>query len=46
MSIRPIYWQYHARLDGPLSVHDMHDLGCSMIERTIGRMLKKFGSPN
>ena len=38
-----VYWQHHARLGAPSLVHDMHDLGYSMSERTIGRMLKKIG---
>ncbi len=41
--LQAVYWQHHARLGAPSLVHDMHDLGYSMSERTIGRMLKKPG---
>ncbi len=37
------YWQHHARLGAPSLVHDMHDSGYCMSERTVGRMLKKLG---
>lgn len=38
-----MYWQHHARLGAPSLVRDMHDLGYSMSERTVGRMLKHLG---
>jgi len=38
-----VYWQHHARLGAPSFVHDMHDLGYCMSERTVERMLKKLG---
>lgn len=38
--LKAVYWQHHARLGAPSLVHDMHDLGYGMSERTIGRMLK------
>ena len=38
--LKAVYWQHHARLGAPSLVHDMHDLGYSMSERTVGRMLK------
>lgn len=41
--LKAVYWQHHARLGAPSLVHDMHDLGYSMSERTVGRMLKKLG---
>ena len=41
--LKAVYWQHHARLGAPSLVHDMHDLGYNMSERTIGRMLKKLG---
>ena len=41
--LKTAYWQHHARLGAPSLVHDMHDLGYSMSERTVGRMLKKLG---
>ena len=41
--LKAVYWQHHARLGAPSLVHDMHDLGYSMRERTVGRMLKKLG---
>ncbi len=40
--LKAVYWQHHARLGAPSSVHDMHDLGCCISERTVGRMLKKL----
>ena len=42
-ALKAVYWQHHARLGAPSLVHDMHDLGYSMSERTVGRMLKKLG---
>jgi putative transposase len=41
--LKVVYWQHHARLGAPSLVHDMHDLGYRMSERTVGRMLKKLG---
>ena len=41
--LKASYWLHHARLGAPSLVHDMHDLGYSMSERTVGRMLKKLG---
>ena len=41
--LKVVYWQHHARLGAPSLVHDMHDLGYCMSERTVGRMLKKLG---
>ena len=41
--LKAVYWQHHARLGAPSWVYDMHDLGYSMSERTVGRMLKKLG---
>ncbi len=41
--LKAVYWQHHARLGALSLVHDMHDLGCSMSERTVRRMLKKLG---
>ena len=41
--LKAVYWQHHARLGAPSLVHGMHDLGYSMSERTVGRMLKKLG---
>ncbi len=41
--LKAVYWQHHARLGAPSLVHDMHDLGYSMSERTLGRMLKHLG---
>lgn len=40
--LKAVYWQHHARLGAPSLVHDMHDLGYRMSERTVGRMLKKL----
>ncbi|WP_333663939.1 IS3 family transposase [Acinetobacter sp.] len=40
--LKAVYWQHHARLGAPSLVHDMHDLGYYMSERTVGRMLKKL----
>ena len=40
--LKAVYWQHHARLGAPSLVHDMHDLGYCMSERTVGRMLKKL----
>jgi hypothetical protein len=40
--LKAVYWQHHARLGAPSLVHDMHDLGYSMSERTVGRMLKNL----
>jgi hypothetical protein len=40
--LKAVYWQHHARLGAPSLVHDMHDLGYSMSERTVGRMLKSL----
>jgi len=40
--LKVVYWQHHARLGAPSLVHDMHDLGYNMSERTIGRMLKSL----
>ena len=33
--LKAVYWQHHARLGVPSLVHDMHDLGYSMSERTV-----------
>ena len=44
--LKAVYWQHHARLGAPSLVHDMHDLGYVMSERTVGRMLKKLGLPS
>lgn len=41
--LKAVYWQHHARLGAPSLVHDMHDLGYSMSERTVGRMLHQLG---
>lgn len=41
--LKTLYWQHHARLGAPSLIHDMYDLGYSMSERTVGRMLKKLG---
>lgn len=41
--LKVVYWQHHARLGAPSLVHDMHNLGYCMSDRTVGRMLKKFG---
>ena len=41
--MKAVYWQHHARLEAPSLVHDMHDLGYGMSERTAGRILKKLG---
>ena len=41
--LKAVYWQHHARLGAPSLVHDMHDLGYTMSEWTVGRMLKKLG---
>lgn len=40
--LKAVYWQHYARLGAPSLVHDMHDLGYCMSERTVGRMLKKL----
>ena len=40
--LKVVYWQHHARLGAPSLVHDMHDLGYRMSERTVGRMLKSL----
>ncbi|MDC4265495.1 IS3 family transposase [Acinetobacter baumannii] len=40
--LKAVYWQHHARLGAPSLVHDMHDLGYCISERTVGRMLKKL----
>lgn len=41
--LKTVYWQHHARLGAPSVVYDIRDLGYSMSERTVGRMLKHFG---
>lgn len=41
--LKAVYWQHYARLGAPSLVHDMHDLGYSMSERTVGRMLSQLG---
>lgn len=41
--LKRLYWLHHARLGAPSLVHDMHDLGYSVSERTVGRMLKQLG---
>ncbi len=41
--LKAVHWQYYARLGAQLMVHDMHDLGYRMSERTVGRMLKHLG---
>lgn len=41
--LKAVYWQHYARLGAPSLVHDMHDLGYIMSERTVGRMLQKLG---
>lgn len=41
--LKAVYWQHHSRLGAPSLVHDMHDLGYCMSERTVGRMLRKLG---
>jgi hypothetical protein len=41
--LKAVYWYHHARLGAPSLVHDMHDLGYNLSERTVGRMLKHLG---
>ncbi len=40
--LKVVYWQHHAPLGAPSLVHDMHDLGYSMSERIVCRMLQKL----
>ncbi len=41
--LKVVYWQHYARLGAPSLMHDMHNLDYCMSDRTVGRMLKKFG---
>jgi transposase InsO family protein len=41
--LKTVYWQNHARLGAPSLVHDMRDIGYTLSERTVGRMLQRLG---
>ena len=38
--LKVVILEHHARLGAPSLVYDMHDLGHSISERTVGRILK------